>query len=112
MPDRPVVAVIGDGGLQFTIAELATAVELSLPVPILVWNNKGYGEIKRYMADRGIPQIGVDIYTPDFQTIAKGFGCNAVKAESLEHLASELKKATTASKPTVIEVDEAKALGW
>ena len=112
MPDRPVVAVIGDGGLQFTIAELATAVELSLPVPILVWNNKGYGEIKRYMVERGIPQIGVDIYTPDFQTIARGFGCRTVVAESLDHLASALKEATTASGPTLIEVDEATALGW
>ncbi len=112
MPERPVVAVIGDGGLQFTIAELATAVELSLPVPILVWNNKGYGEIKRYMVERGIPQIGVDIYTPDFQTIARGFGCRAVMAESLDHLASALKEAATASGPTLIEVDEATALGW
>jgi len=112
MPHRPVVSVIGDGGLQFTIAELATAVELGLPVPILVWNNQGYGEIKRYMAERGIPQIGVDIYTPDFQTIARGFGCNAVEAQSLDHLAGELKKATTASMPTLIEIDEARALGW
>jgi acetolactate synthase-1/2/3 large subunit len=64
------------------------------------------------MAERGIPQIGVDIYTPDFQTIARGFGCNAVEAQSLDHLAGELKKATTASMPTLIEIDEARALGW
>ena len=56
--DRPSVAVIGDGGLQFTIGELATAVELGLPVVVLVWNNQGYFEIKKYMAERGIPQIG------------------------------------------------------
>ena len=45
---------------------------------VLVWNNHGYGEIKAYMADRGIPQIGVDIYTPDFVAIASGYGLRGV----------------------------------
>ena len=72
MPDRPVVSLIGDGGIQFSIGELATGVELRLPVPILLWNNQGYGEIKAYMQARNIPTIGVDIYTPDFGTIAWG----------------------------------------
>ena len=56
---------------------MAVGVELGLPVPILLWNNRGYGEIKTYMRDRQIPEIGVDIYTPDFQTIARGFGAHA-----------------------------------
>ena len=110
--ERPVVALIGDGGLQFTIGELATAVELGLSVPILVWNNRGYGEIKKYMADRGIPQIGVDIYTPDILAIARGFGCGAARAETLAHLQEQLQKAHRASGPTVIEIDEATARGW
>ena len=110
--DRPVVSLIGDGGLQFTIGELATGVELGLPVPILVWNNRGYGEIKKYMAERRIPQIGVDIYTPDFLTIARGFGCGAVRAESLSHLQEQLRLAHRANGPTVIEVDETVALTW
>jgi acetolactate synthase-1/2/3 large subunit len=110
--ERPVVALIGDGGLQFTIGELATAVELSLPLAILVWNNRGYGEIKRYMAERGIPQIGVDIYTPDFRAIARGFGCQAVRAESLAHLQEQLRQAQRASGPTLIEIEEASALCW
>ena len=111
-PDAAVVALIGDGGIQFTIGELATAAELGLPVPILLWNNQGYGEIKTYMADRDIPQIGVDIYTPDFQTIARGFGCRALRAESLAHLCDALREAVAASGPTVIEIDDANARGW
>jgi acetolactate synthase-1/2/3 large subunit len=110
--ERPVVSLIGDGGLQFTIGELSTAVELGLPVPVLVWNNRGYGEIKKYMAERGIPQIGVDIYTPDFLTIARGFGCGAVRAEGLAHLQEQLRLAHRAKGPTVIEIDEAAALTW
>jgi acetolactate synthase I/II/III large subunit len=112
MPERPVVALIGDGGIQFTVGELASAVELGLPVPVLVWNNRGYGEIKRYMAERDIPQIGVDIYTPDFQTIARGFGCRSLKAESFTHLREALRAAVRADRPTVIEIEEAAAHGW
>jgi acetolactate synthase-1/2/3 large subunit len=111
-PDAPVVALIGDGGIQFTIGELATAVELGLPVPILLWNNRGYGEIKTYMADRGIPQIGVDIYTPDFQAIARGFGCRALKAEGYAHFGQALREAVAASGPTVIEIDDAAVRDW
>ena len=111
-PDRPVVSLIGDGGIQFTIGELATAVELGLAVPIILWNNSGYGEIKRYMEDRDIPRIGVDIYTPDFQTIARGFGCAAVQIESFAHLKDELRRAVNADGPTVIEIDDAAALDW
>lgn len=109
---RPVAAVIGDGGLQFTIGELATAVELGLPLPILLWNNRGYCEIKRYMAARGIPPIGVDIYTPDFLAIARGFGCEAARATSLGELAGLLRKANLGPGPTLIEIDEAEALKW
>jgi acetolactate synthase-1/2/3 large subunit len=108
-PDQPVLAVIGDGGIQFTIGELASAVELNLPVAILLWNNFGYGEIKRYMAERSIPQIGVDIYTPDFLTIAKGFGLAAKRAETLDAFTAALGDITG---PTLIEVREEDALKW
>src|SRR5690606_13789183 len=56
-PDRPVVAVMGDGGLQFTLAELASAAEARVPLILLVYDNQGYGEIKSYMARRNIPPI-------------------------------------------------------
>jgi len=112
VPERPVVALIGDGGIQFTLAELATAVELQLPIAILLWNNRGYGEIKRYMAERQIPQIGVDIYTPDFQALAAGFGCAAAKAESFDHLEALLRRAHEGPGPLLIEIDEAEAAAW
>lgn len=105
-PSRPVVALIGDGGIQFTLPELASAVEAGAPIIILLWNNHGYGEIKRYMQNRNIPIIGVDIYTPDFLTLAQGFGCHAVRASSIEHLRELLETAARADRPTVIEVME------
>ncbi len=111
-PDRPVVSIIGDGGLMFTVAELATAVELKLPLAILVWNNRGYGEIKRHMAERGIPQIGVDIYTPDLLAVARAFGCHTARADTLDQLKELLAETPGAAGPTVIEVEEETALKW
>ena len=105
-PDRPVVALIGDGGLQFTMAELASAVEARTPVIVLLWNNEGYGEIKRYMQERDIPAIGVDIHTPDFLALATGFGCAAARASSFESLRELLRAASRADRPTLIEVRE------
>ncbi|WP_286240470.1 5-guanidino-2-oxopentanoate decarboxylase [Neptuniibacter halophilus] len=105
-PQQPVVALIGDGGIQFTLPELASAVEAGAPIIILLWNNSGYGEIKHYMERRDIPTIGVDIYTPDFQTIARGFGCHSETAESFSQLAELLQQAARSDRPTLIEVRE------
>jgi acetolactate synthase-1/2/3 large subunit len=105
-PERPVVCLIGDGGLQFTIQELASAREIEVPVIILLWNNNGYGEIKSYMVARQIHPIGVDIFTPDFQLLAKGFGCEAVKLKQPSELPALLRAATGRKTATVIEIDE------
>ncbi|HET6619411.1 MAG TPA: 5-guanidino-2-oxopentanoate decarboxylase [Dongiaceae bacterium] len=105
-PDRPVVCMIGDGGLQFTIQELASAREAETPVIVLLWNNNGYGEIKSYMVARQIHPIGVDIFTPDFQMLAKGFGCEAVKLKQASDLPALLRAAAARRTATVIEIDE------
>ncbi|MGU7774141.1 5-guanidino-2-oxopentanoate decarboxylase [Burkholderia sp. MR1-5-21] len=106
-PARPVVCLIGDGGLQFTLPELASAVEAKLPVIVIVWNNRGYGEIRKYMVARDITPVGVDPYTPDFITLARGFGCAAHAAAAPGELAGALRDAAARAIPTVIEIDEA-----
>ena len=79
-------------------------------VAILIWNNTGYGEIKAYMADRGIPQIGVDIATPNFVAIAGGMGCVASRPDDLKALRAELKASPTRKMPTVIEIQSGSRL--
>jgi acetolactate synthase-1/2/3 large subunit len=105
-PDRPVVCIVGDGGLQFSIQELAAARELEVPVIVLLWNNHGYSEIKSYMTANGIRPIGVDIYTPDFQALAKGFGCEAVRVVRLRDLPRQLRAAAERKTATIIEMVE------
>jgi acetolactate synthase-1/2/3 large subunit len=104
---RPTVCLAGDGGIQFTLPELGAAREAGLPLIVLLWNNRGYGEIKAYMKSRGIEPIGVDIYTPDFLTIAYGFGCEAERLKDPGDLPEKLKVAAARDRPTVIEIVEA-----
>ncbi len=106
-PDRPVVVLVGDGGLQFSLPELASAMEARAPVIVLVWNNHAYGEIKTYMVDAGIAPIGVDLYTPDLLAIARGYGCFAERARDHADLTRLLADASGRAVTSVIEVIEA-----
>ena len=105
-PKRPVVAVMGDGGLQFTLAEIASAVEAQTPIILIIWNNRGYGEIKSFMVSRQIEPIGVDIGTPDFIALAKAFGASAETLEHADDLPRLLTEAAGRKGPTLIEIDE------
>lgn len=101
---RPVVALMGDGGILFTIGELASAVEAQVPFVVLLWNNDGYGEIRSYMVDKGIAPLGVDLVVPDFIAIARGFGCHAERIDSFDRLSAELALAAGRTVPTVLEI--------
>jgi acetolactate synthase-1/2/3 large subunit len=105
-PDLPVIGLIGDGASQFTIGELASAVEAGVGVIFLLWNNNGYGEIKRFMEDADIPRVGVDIYTPDFIGLGRAFGCEVATATDHAQLKSELLAASQRTLPTLIEVKQ------
>ena len=103
---NPVACLIGDGGLQFTLSELASAVEARTPIIVLLWNNQGYEEIKKYMVNRAIEPVGVDIYTPDFIGVAKALGCAAEAISSVDQLKAALNAANDRQGPTVIEIDQ------
>jgi acetolactate synthase-1/2/3 large subunit len=103
-PERPVIALVGDGGLLFTVAELVTAAELGLPLPVVVPNNGGYGEIRNQMVEEGIEPVGVDLRVPDFPALGRAFGGEGVRAGDRAELEAELRAALARPGPTVIEV--------
>ena len=109
--DGPVVCIAGDGGFQFTLSDLGTAVEERLPLILIVWNNRGYGEIKDYMISRQITPVGVDLATPDFVALGRAYGAEAIALDSLPAVPGLLRQAAARPGPTVIEVDEALVLG-
>jgi acetolactate synthase-1/2/3 large subunit len=105
-PDRPVVSLTGDGGLMMCLTELHTAVEYGLDVVVVVFNNSDYGIISKS------PKI--DEYTnghqfewesPDFVSVAEGFGCHGVTVDSRSGLREALVDALDTEGPTLITVD-------
>ncbi|GAB1615239.1 5-guanidino-2-oxopentanoate decarboxylase [Pseudomonas sp. NGC7] len=102
----PSVCLIGDGGMQFTLPELASAVEAQVPLIVLLWNNQGYEEIKKYMVNRAIEPVGVDIHTPDFIGVARALGADAEDVSDVAQLQAALGRAVERKGPTLIQVDQ------
>jgi thiamine pyrophosphate-dependent acetolactate synthase large subunit-like protein len=108
-PGRPVVALLGDGGVMFTVAELATAAEHRLAMPVVVVDNDGYGEIRNEMAERSDPVHAVTFSAPDFAALGRAMGCHGVTvdlgaAADPATLTTAVRDALVADRPTVIHV--------
>ena len=106
-PTAPVLALLGDGGVMFTIAELATAAELGLPLPIVIVDNSGYGEIRNEMLDRDDPVHAVTFSSPDFAAVGRAMGCHGVTLSGPAELAGAVREAFAADRPTVIHLHHA-----
>jgi 5-guanidino-2-oxopentanoate decarboxylase len=98
--------LVGDGGFQFTLQELGTAVENRLPIGIVLWNNDSLAQIRDGMKARGIPTIGVNQFNPDFIALARAYGCKTATPRSFDEFESSLRNAFSADRPTLIEMRE------
>jgi acetolactate synthase-1/2/3 large subunit len=105
-PDRPVACLLGDGALLFSVQELATAVELGLPIPVVVVDNGGYAEIREQQAARGIPPTAVDLRTPDLVLLATAMGARGVRTTDPDEVAEHVRAALAADGPTIIHLDQ------
>ncbi len=105
-PHRPVVCLIGDAGMQFTLPELATAVQERVPIVVLIWMNAGYEEIRVLLREQGIRPEGFDIDAPDFVACARGLGCDAAVAHDSRDLERLLADSTRLERPLVVELSE------
>ncbi len=102
-PARVVIALAGDFGLQFTVNDLMTAVEVGLSLPIVVWNNSALGQIRDDMVAAGIPQLGVIGRNPDFVALARAYGAEGYRVRDAAALTDAIRTALTHEGPTVIE---------
>jgi acetolactate synthase-1/2/3 large subunit len=104
-PDHPVVAICGDGAFLFTGAELATAVQYGLNIPIILPNNNTYGMIKVQQRDQYDERfMSVDLKNPDFVALAEAFGAYGEFVSTPDEFRDSLAKAISADKPTLIEI--------
>ncbi|MER6840840.1 thiamine pyrophosphate-binding protein [Streptomyces platensis] len=100
-PARPVLAVSGDGGAMYSIAELATARQYDLPVTWLIVDDGGYGILREYMTDAFGEATATELTRPDFVALAASFGVPAART-SPERLRTDLAAALAAPGPSVV----------
>jgi acetolactate synthase-1/2/3 large subunit len=101
-PASRVIAILGDGGIMFTVAELAAAAQLGLALPVLVVDNGGYGEIRNEMVERGDPVAAVDLGSVDFAALGGSMGCRGVRIDDPADLTAAVTEAFAADRPTVL----------
>jgi acetolactate synthase-1/2/3 large subunit len=105
-PDRPVVAITGDGGFMFAVQELSTAVQFKIGVVTLVFNNNAYGNVRRDQRERFDGRVvASDLVNPDFVKLAESFGVGAARVTSPDHFRPALEKALADGGPYVISVE-------
>lgn len=108
-PGKMVVSIVGDGGFQFTMHELATAKQFNVSLPIVIFNDSTYTAVKMDQAMRYDRRyIAVDLENPDFVMLAAAYGIPGVRANSPEELERAVVEASTRNGPTIIDVP----IGW
>ncbi|MEU1319123.1 thiamine pyrophosphate-binding protein [Streptomyces tibetensis] len=100
-PTRPVLAVSGDGGALYSIAELATARQYDLNVTWLIVDDGGYGILREYMTDAFGEATATELTRPDYVALAESFGVPGVRTTP-ENLEQDLAKALRAPGPWVV----------
>jgi acetolactate synthase-1/2/3 large subunit len=104
-PDKPVVAVCGDGGFMFGVQELATAVLHKINLVTCIFNNSAYGNVRRDQINNYDGRlIGADLVNPDFVKLAESFGAVAYRATNATEFRTALERAFKDDAPVIIEV--------
>lgn len=101
-PDRPVVAVVGDGGLEMTLGELGTLRDQGLPVVLVVLQDASLALIELKQAGAGLARAGVGLGRTDLPAVARAFGGRGVQVASAEALRAALAEALTAPAFTLL----------
>ncbi|MBI5856612.1 MAG: biosynthetic-type acetolactate synthase large subunit [Sphingobacteriales bacterium] len=92
-PDKTVVAIIGDGGIQMTIQELGTIMQAEVEVKIIILNNQFLGMVRQWQQLFHERRYSfVDIASPDYVQVAKGYGIAGKMVNKREELKQSLKK--------------------
>ena len=102
----PVIALIGDGGAQFTLTELATAIDNHLNVPIIIWRNQGYEEITNSLKARGVGASSTLVSAPDYRKIAHAYNIPCFSPRSVEGLTRAIRQTLKLNKPGLILIDQ------
>jgi acetolactate synthase-1/2/3 large subunit len=102
-PERPVVALAGDGGFMYNVQELATAVQHGIGVVAVVFDDGAYGNVRRMQRQLyGNRIIASDLRNPDFVRLAESFGMAARQVAGPDELSSALADALARDEPALL----------
>jgi pyruvate dehydrogenase (quinone) len=102
-PDRPSVAVVGDGGFAMLMAELTTAVANKLPVKIVILKNNSLAEVKFEQKEIGNPEFGCELAPIDFVAFAKACGAEGFRCEMPDDVRSAIQAALNSPGVAIVE---------
>ncbi len=103
------VIIQGDGGFMLNIGELATAAQYQVPVIICVFNDRGYGVLRRIQASRFEGRnTGVDLATPDFTKVAEGMGVKGIAVAGVDAFKTAFAEALAHDGPVLLDIDQSK----
>ncbi|XOV88948.1 MAG: thiamine pyrophosphate-binding protein [Pseudomonadota bacterium] len=106
------VLIQGDGGFMLNLSELATAVQYQVPLVICVFNDKGYGVLRRIQAARFEGRnTGVNLVTPDFAAVAQAMGMKGVSVKGVDAFVSAFAAAVSHDGPVLLDIDMAALAG-
>jgi len=103
-PDSQVVSITGDGGFMFGVQELATAVQYSIPLVTVLFNNNAFGNVRRDQIRLYDEPWAAELRNPDFVALARSFGARGERVSTPQALRGTLESALRESGPTLIEV--------
>lgn len=102
---RPVIALIGDGSLQYSVQSLASAAQHKVKIVYIIPCNGEYAILKEFAVVENTPNVpALDLPFLDIVSLAKGYGCAALKAGTKEEIQAAFKKALSTDGPTVIAI--------
>jgi benzoylformate decarboxylase len=103
--NRPVIAIIGDGSFQYSVQSIWSAAQLHLPLLIVVLRNEEYCILKSFAVLEQTPGVpGLDLPGLDIVSIARGYGCDAVRVEDIGAIKKAATEAWRKQTPTVLEI--------
>jgi len=122
-PSKPVICIVGDGGINFNIQELQTIVNYNLPIKIMIFNNGGYGITKLYRDTHlNSNYAGVDanhgVKLPNLISLAFAYGIEGLKINNQDNLERDIKSALNTRGPILCDInmkdfyDYKPRLGW
>jgi acetolactate synthase-1/2/3 large subunit len=104
-PHKAVVCFAGDGGFQYSMQELGTAMQYGINPIVIVFNDSSWGLLKRYQKNRYSGKyIGTTLENPNFQKLGNAYGFESIRVKGLTDLCNRLSKALTSGHSTLIEV--------